>query len=78
MKADLVAKMWGIFEETGIFLALCRHGFVLVVADMIKSGELAQYGLAVTAHLLKVLGGKLGCGYDIGCQFGTTVKKSPL
>jgi hypothetical protein len=32
--------MWGIFDETGIFLALCRHGFVLVLADMVRSGEL--------------------------------------
>jgi len=38
--------MWGIFEETGIFLSLCRHGFVLVAADMIRSGE--QYVDATT------------------------------
>jgi hypothetical protein len=37
---DVTSKMWGIFDETGIFLALCHHGFVLVLADMIKSGEL--------------------------------------
>jgi hypothetical protein len=37
---EITARMWGIFNETGIFLALCRHGFVLVVADMIQSGEL--------------------------------------
>ncbi len=37
---ELTARMWGIFDETGIFLALCRHGFVLVVADMVRSGEL--------------------------------------
>jgi hypothetical protein len=37
---DVTSKMWGIFDETGIFLALCRHGFVLVIADMIRSGEL--------------------------------------
>ena len=40
MISELTARMWGIFDETGIFLALCRHGFVLVVADMVKSGEL--------------------------------------
>lgn len=40
MKAELTAKMWGIFEETGLFLALCRHGFVLLLADMVHSGEL--------------------------------------
>ena len=40
MISDLTARMWGIFDETGIFLALCRHGFVLVVADMVQSGKL--------------------------------------
>jgi hypothetical protein len=37
---DVTSKMWGIFDKTGIFLALCPHGFVLVIADMIRSGEL--------------------------------------
>lgn len=40
MRTELTAKMWGIFEETGLFLALCRHGFVLLLADMVCSGEL--------------------------------------
>lgn len=40
MRTELTAKMWGIFEETGLFLALCRHGFVLMLVDMIRSGEL--------------------------------------
>ena len=40
MVNEVTARMWGIFDETGIFLALCRHGFVLVVADMVRSGEL--------------------------------------
>ncbi|KAJ7840292.1 hypothetical protein B0H14DRAFT_3086874 [Mycena olivaceomarginata] len=40
MVEDITAKMWGIFDETGIFLCLCRHGFVLMIVDMIKSGEL--------------------------------------
>ena len=38
---ELTAQMWGIFDETGIFLALCWHGFVLVVADMVRSGEMS-------------------------------------
>lgn len=33
-------KMWGIFDESGIFASACRHGFILWIADMIKSGEL--------------------------------------
>lgn len=40
MKDELTSRMWAIFEETGIFLALCRHGFSLVIADMVRSGEL--------------------------------------
>jgi hypothetical protein len=40
MIEDVTSKMWGIFDETGIFLVLCRHGFVLVIVDMIRSGEL--------------------------------------
>lgn len=31
--------MFALFEETGIFLACCRHRFALLVCDMIKSGE---------------------------------------
>lgn len=33
-------KNVGFFDETGVFLALCQHGFVLVLADMVQSGEL--------------------------------------
>jgi len=40
MITEIMARMWGIFDEMGIFLALCHHGFVLVVADMVQSGEL--------------------------------------
>ncbi|KAG1900426.1 uncharacterized protein F5891DRAFT_1128589 [Suillus fuscotomentosus] len=58
-------KAWGIYDETGIFVAVCRHGFVLLVADMVQSGELAKYPLAVVAKLLDVFGKRLGSGYDI-------------
>ena len=33
-------RMWAIFDEAGIFACACRHGFVLWVLDMIRSGEL--------------------------------------
>ncbi|KAJ7214578.1 hypothetical protein GGX14DRAFT_359992 [Mycena pura] len=77
MKEDVTARAWGLYDETGIFISLCRHGFVLVVADMVQSGELAKYGFAVTAHLIRVLR-ELGLGYDIGCKFGKMVKAHPL
>ncbi|KAF7981823.1 hypothetical protein HWV62_31947 [Athelia sp. TMB] len=78
MKEDITKRMWGIFDETGIFLALCRHGFALVLADMVKSGELAKYPLAVANLLLHTFGKDLGGGYDIGCKFKSTLLRSPL
>ncbi|KAJ7857422.1 hypothetical protein B0H14DRAFT_3085219 [Mycena olivaceomarginata] len=75
---DVTSKMWGIFDETGIFLALCRHGFVLVIADMIRSGELAKYPLAVVEELLEAFGMNIGAGYNVGCHFGATVANSGL
>ncbi len=33
-------KMFALFATTGIFACLCRHGQVLVLCDMIRSGEL--------------------------------------
>ncbi|KAJ7028886.1 hypothetical protein C8F04DRAFT_1212051 [Mycena alexandri] len=76
MREDTTARAYGMYDETGIFPALCRHGFVLVVVDMVKSGELAKYGFAITAHLIHVLG-ELGLGYDIGCKFGKMVQMHP-
>ncbi|KAJ7778568.1 hypothetical protein B0H14DRAFT_3095839 [Mycena olivaceomarginata] len=78
MVEDVTAKMWGIFDETGIFLCLCRHGFVLMIVDMIKSGELAKYPLAVVDSLIEHLGNNIGNGYDVGCDFQMTIKNSPL
>ncbi|KAG1844785.1 hypothetical protein F4604DRAFT_1937342 [Suillus subluteus] len=71
-------KAWGIYDETGVFVAVCRHGFCLLVADMVQSGELAKYPLAVVARLLDVFGDGLGGGYDIGCQFKVTLDNSSL
>ncbi|KAJ7818940.1 hypothetical protein B0H13DRAFT_2378621 [Mycena leptocephala] len=76
MREDVTARAYGMYDETGIFPALCRHGFVLVVVDMVKSGELAKYGFAITAHFLLVLR-ELGLGYDIGCKFGKMVRMHP-
>jgi hypothetical protein len=38
-QSDSKKRMWGIFEETGHFASACRHGFILWIADMIRSGE---------------------------------------
>ncbi|KAJ7456352.1 hypothetical protein B0H11DRAFT_1739295 [Mycena galericulata] len=75
---DLTARMWGVFDETGVFLALCRHGFVLLLADMVRSGELAKYPLAIVDALLDAFGPDVGDGYDVGCGLESTIKKTPL
>jgi hypothetical protein len=33
-------KMFALFAIAGIFLVVCRYGHVLVICDMIRSGEL--------------------------------------
>ncbi|KAF8188436.1 hypothetical protein K438DRAFT_1594303, partial [Mycena galopus ATCC 62051] len=76
MKEDVTARTYGMYDETGFFPCLCRHSFVLVVVDMVKSGELAKYGFAITAHLLRVLG-EVATGYNIGCKFGKMVRMHP-
>ncbi|KAI5989918.1 hypothetical protein EDD15DRAFT_2170976 [Pisolithus albus] len=76
MKEDVTSRMWGIFDEAGIFMAICRHGFSLVIADIVQSGEQAKYPLAVVSKLLDVFGDNLAGGYDIGCKFGATLNCS--
>ncbi|RDB19588.1 hypothetical protein Hypma_013286 [Hypsizygus marmoreus] len=71
-------KMFALFDESGIFIASCRHRVVLLVCDMIRSGELAKYPLALINKLLDILGSKIGCAYDIGCAFATTIENSSL
>ncbi|KAG1738866.1 uncharacterized protein EDB91DRAFT_1237653 [Suillus paluster] len=71
-------QMWGVYDETGIFIAICRHGFSLVMANMVQSRELAKYPLAVVSKLLNTFCSDLGGGYDIGCQFKTMLNNSSL
>ncbi|KAJ7918559.1 hypothetical protein B0H13DRAFT_2321316 [Mycena leptocephala] len=49
---------------------------MLIVVDMVKSGELSKYGLSIVNHLLNVLG-EIALGYDIGCKLGKLVKAHP-
>jgi len=38
-QSDSKKRMWGVFTETGLFASACRHGLILWIADMIRSGE---------------------------------------
>ena len=38
-QSDSKKRMWGVFAETGLFASACRHGFILWITDMVRSGE---------------------------------------
>jgi hypothetical protein len=40
-QANELRRMWNIYEETGIFAAVCRHGLILWLVDMVRIGELS-------------------------------------
>ncbi|KAF8142395.1 hypothetical protein K438DRAFT_2113734 [Mycena galopus ATCC 62051] len=58
-------KMFALFAISGIFVSVCRHGHVLVMCDMIRSGELMKYPLFIVQALLDKYGADIGLGYDI-------------
>ena len=33
-------RMWAAFDESGVFACACRHGLLLWIIDMVRSGEL--------------------------------------
>ncbi|KAI9449024.1 hypothetical protein HD554DRAFT_2044479 [Boletus coccyginus] len=75
-RSDQHKKTHSVFEETGIFVVSCRHRFVLLACDMIKSGELAKYPLAIVDRLLLAYASDGGCAYNIGCAFTKTAENS--
>ncbi|KAI1792846.1 hypothetical protein LXA43DRAFT_886785 [Ganoderma leucocontextum] len=75
--SDEKKRSWSAFHETGIFASCCRHGIMLWIIDMVKSGELAKFPLAVVAKLLELFE-KLLIAFDIGCVFQVTVSNSSL
>ncbi|KAF7369452.1 hypothetical protein MVEN_00274600 [Mycena venus] len=71
-------EMFALFVVLGIFLTVCRHGHVVVMCDMIRSGELMKYPLAMVKRLLDEYGADIGLGYDIMCAFFKTLLRSSL
>ncbi|KDQ10625.1 hypothetical protein BOTBODRAFT_91928, partial [Botryobasidium botryosum FD-172 SS1] len=70
--SERTRAMWKAFDESGIFACVCRHGFIVGIANMRRSGELAKYPLAMTQWVTESLGDRLCWGYDIGCAFSGT------
>ncbi|KAJ3499863.1 hypothetical protein NLJ89_g10044 [Agrocybe chaxingu] len=71
-------KMFALFAIAGIFISVCRHGHVLVICDMIRSGELMKYPLSVVNRLMDDFGSDICLGYDIMCAFTKTLAKSSI
>ncbi|TFK59015.1 hypothetical protein BDN72DRAFT_781320 [Pluteus cervinus] len=71
-------KMFALFAVSGIFVTVCRHGHVLLICDMIRSGELMKYPIAHVRALLDRYGAGIGIGYDIFCQLIKTLRRSSL
>ncbi|KAG2147967.1 hypothetical protein DEU56DRAFT_730319 [Suillus clintonianus] len=77
-------KMFAVFEESGIFIASCRHHFVLlapcfeiILFALMHFGS-TKYLLAIIDKLLTVYGQNGGCAYNIGCTFSKTLTNSTL
>ncbi|KAK7680601.1 hypothetical protein QCA50_016383 [Cerrena zonata] len=66
------------YEETGIYAGACRHGMMLWICDMVCSGELAKYPLAMLSMALDVLPSHSASGMDINCGFEITAGRSSL
>ncbi|KAF6741184.1 hypothetical protein DFP72DRAFT_995472 [Ephemerocybe angulata] len=77
-QSDNKKRAMDMFDETGWFASGCRHGIILWVADMVRSGEQAKYPLSILNRALEVLGNGLLVGYDIGCAFEGTIKSTTL
>ncbi|KAG9089281.1 hypothetical protein FS749_001456 [Ceratobasidium sp. UAMH 11750] len=66
------------FEETGVYVSMCRHSQVLTVCDMVRSGELSKYGLATIDQLVSAFGTGILDGFDSGCSFEKTAFSGPI
>ncbi|KAJ8087326.1 hypothetical protein PM082_006156 [Marasmius tenuissimus] len=73
---DPQKKMFAFFAVTGVFIAVCRHGHLIVMCDMRRSRELMKYPLAITDAILERYGEDIGLGYDIMCAFFKTLQRS--
>ncbi|THG94779.1 hypothetical protein EW026_g6755 [Hermanssonia centrifuga] len=71
-------RMFPLFAVAGIFSSYCKHGHPLVACDMIRSGELRKYPLAIVNRLMDTFGKKIGLAYDVGCDLQKTLMNSSL
>ncbi|KAJ3730304.1 hypothetical protein C8R42DRAFT_536808, partial [Lentinula raphanica] len=91
MKESKTKKTFGFFDVNGIFGGFCRHSFVIVFLDMVRTGEQSKYMLSLLHHFMsasqedrRIRGlpdqpiGSLAVGYDIACGMVDKIIRSPL
>uniref|UniRef100_A0A0W0GB76 Uncharacterized protein n=1 Tax=Moniliophthora roreri TaxID=221103 RepID=A0A0W0GB76_MONRR len=90
MKEAKTKKAFGAFDKTGIFVALCRHQFILKLLNMIQTGEQSKYFLSFLYNILTATKedreqrglskprGSLGVGYNIACHLVNLLMRSLL
>ncbi|EIN03796.1 hypothetical protein PUNSTDRAFT_33337, partial [Punctularia strigosozonata HHB-11173 SS5] len=63
------------FDDTGLVALICRHDFVLWLANMTSAGERQYYALALIDKLFQHIPTtwRAGILYDIGCQIHRSV-----
>ncbi|KAG1859304.1 hypothetical protein F4604DRAFT_1882800 [Suillus subluteus] len=71
-------RMFSVFQKSGIFVAVCRHGFLLSICNMVRSGELMKYPLVTINKLMDVFAERFLYGYDIKCAFHSILQRSSL
>ena len=69
--SDEKKRMWGVFDETGVFACACRHGHIMWMSDMIRSGE-----LYVKQSLLIILSEQFHSGRSILLPWSQSVLRS--
>ncbi|KAG1870917.1 hypothetical protein F4604DRAFT_1881226 [Suillus subluteus] len=71
-------RMFAVFRKSGIFVSVCRHGILLTICDMVRSGELMKYPLVTIHWLMEVYQRPFVYGYDIKCMFEKIISRSSL
>lgn len=66
-----------LFDDTGMFAIVCKHGRPLFWANMTEPGEQQYYMLALIHKVFSEIpkGFKVAVLYDIGCQLERSISK---
>ncbi|KAG1899824.1 uncharacterized protein F5891DRAFT_953159, partial [Suillus fuscotomentosus] len=67
--------MFSVFQKSGIFVTVCRHGFLLSICDMFFR---MKYLLVTINKLMDIFTKRFLYSYDIKCTFHSILQCSSL